>query len=100
MPWFNCLPVASHGPSPRLNWRPKSRIARLAAGAYHRRFEANEARDWAAVPRVNIEQDPSGALRYKIISRYRAYHGNTAGAMAATGRPKEDRPAELPATLK
>ena len=35
---------------------------------------------------ANVEQDPSGPLRYKIISRHRAYHGNTAGAMAATGQ--------------
>ena len=30
--------------------------------------------------------DPARGLRYKIISRYRAYHGNTSGAMAATGQ--------------
>jgi len=49
--------------------------------------EANEAafkiaRQFHAANR----SDPAGALRYKILSRYRAYHGNTAGAMAATGQ--------------
>ena len=29
---------------------------------------------------------PGGATRYKIISRHRAYHGNTLGAMSATGQ--------------
>ena len=30
--------------------------------------------------------EPSGHQRYKIISRYRAYHGNTLGALSATGQ--------------
>ena len=29
---------------------------------------------------------PGGATRYKIIARHRAYHGNTLGAMSATGQ--------------
>ena len=29
---------------------------------------------------------PGGETRYKIISRHRAYHGNTLGAMSATGQ--------------
>lgn len=50
--------------------------------------EANEAafkiaRQFHA---ANVENDPTGPLRYKIISRHRAYHGNTAAAMAATGQ--------------
>lgn len=35
---------------------------------------------------LNAHRDPGGPLRYKIISRHRAYHGNTAGALAATGQ--------------
>ncbi|MGJ9457430.1 aspartate aminotransferase family protein [Oceanobacillus sp. CF4.6] len=31
-------------------------------------------------------QQNGGANRYKIISRYRAYHGSSAGALAATGQ--------------
>ncbi len=30
--------------------------------------------------------EPGGHQRYKIISRYRAYHGNTLGALSATGQ--------------
>lgn len=50
--------------------------------------EANEvafkiARQYHA---LNSHRDSSGPLRYKIVSRHRAYHGNTAGALAATGQ--------------
>ena len=66
-----------------LDWGAPAHAYFTASGS-----EANEAafkiaRQFHA---SNIEQDPSGPLRYKIISRHRAYHGNTAGAMAATGQ--------------
>jgi len=50
--------------------------------------EANEAAFKVArmYHAANIANDPSGPLRHKIIARHRAYHGNTAGAMAATGQ--------------
>ncbi|KAJ8606920.1 hypothetical protein CTAYLR_008628 [Chrysophaeum taylorii] len=49
--------------------------------------EANEAAfKIARMYHALNRDDPAGALRYKIVSRQRAYHGNTAGAMAATGQ--------------
>ena len=37
--------------------------------------------------------------RYKIMSRYRSYHGATAAAMAATGEPRSWGQAPLPGTV-
>ncbi len=34
----------------------------------------------------HLQSGASGQRRFKIISRYRAYHGNTMGALAATGQ--------------
>lgn len=34
----------------------------------------------------HLQCGPAGQRRYKIISRYRAYHGNTMGALALTGQ--------------
>lgn len=47
--------------------------------------EANEAA-FKIARQYHLQNGKPGDNRYKIISRYRAYHGNTAGAMAATGQ--------------
>ena len=47
--------------------------------------EANEAA-FKIVRQYQLQSGKPGEYRYKIISRYRAYHGNTMGAMAATGQ--------------
>lgn len=47
--------------------------------------EANEAA-FKMARQYHLQSGASGQRRYKIISRYRAYHGNTMGAMAATGQ--------------
>ncbi|KAH8079458.1 4-aminobutyrate:pyruvate transaminase [Aureococcus anophagefferens] len=89
---MTALPFLSplHGSAPQIELAAKiSELLRYA----RRRFtasgsEANEAafkiaRQYHA---ANVERDPSGPLRHTIIARHRAYHGNTAGAMAATGQ--------------
>ena len=48
--------------------------------------EANETAFKIARQYHQQSDDPNGARRYKILSRYRAYHGNTMGSMAATGQ--------------
>jgi len=47
--------------------------------------EANEAA-FKIARQYHLQSGKPGEHRYKIISRYRAYHGNTLGAMAATGQ--------------
>jgi len=47
--------------------------------------EANEAA-FKIARQYHLQAGRGGERRYKIISRYRAYHGNTMGAMAATGQ--------------
>lgn len=47
--------------------------------------EANETAIKLA-RQYHLQSGSNGERRYKIISRYRAYHGNTMGAMAATGQ--------------
>ena len=66
-----------------LEWGAPAHAFFTASGS-----EANEAafkiaRQFHA---SNGARDPAGPLRYKILSRHRAYHGNTAGALAATGQ--------------
>lgn len=46
--------------------------------------EANEAA--FKIARQYHRQTPGGAGRYKIIGRHRGYHGNTMGALSATGQ--------------
>ena len=48
--------------------------------------EANEAAFKVARQYHLQSGEPGGAGRYKIISRHRAYHGNTMGALSATGQ--------------
>jgi len=47
--------------------------------------EANETA-FKIARQYHLQAGNGGERRYKIISRYRAYHGNTMGAMAATGQ--------------
>ena len=47
--------------------------------------EANEAA-FKMARQYHLQAGNGGERRFKIISRYRAYHGNTMGAMAATGQ--------------
>ena len=47
--------------------------------------EANET-GFKIARQYHLQAGKGGERRYKIISRYRAYHGNTMGAMAATGQ--------------
>ena len=47
--------------------------------------EANEAA-FKIVRQHHLQSGRGGERRFKIISRYRGYHGNTMGAMAATGQ--------------
>lgn len=47
--------------------------------------EANEAA-FKIARQHHLQSGESGQRRYKIVSRYRAYHGNTMGSMAATGQ--------------
>ena len=47
--------------------------------------EANETA-FKIARQYHLQAGNGGERRYKIISRYRAYHGNTIGAMAATGQ--------------
>ena len=47
--------------------------------------EANETA-FKIARQYHLQSGKSGERRFKIISRYRAYHGNTMGAMAATGQ--------------
>ena len=50
--------------------------------------EANETAFKIARQYHQQSDDPNGARRYKILSRYRAYHGATFGAMTLTGDPR------------
>ena len=47
--------------------------------------EANESA-FKIARQYHLQAGKGGERRFKIISRYRAYHGNTMGAMAATGQ--------------
>ncbi|MEE3328804.1 MAG: aminotransferase [Myxococcota bacterium] len=47
--------------------------------------EANETA-FKIARQHHLQSGAGGERRFKIISRYRAYHGNTMGAMAATGQ--------------
>ena len=47
--------------------------------------EANETA-FKIARQHHLQSGQGGERRFKIISRYRAYHGNTMGAMAATGQ--------------
>jgi adenosylmethionine-8-amino-7-oxononanoate aminotransferase len=47
--------------------------------------EANEVA-FKLARQYHAQTNPNGGWRYKIISRYRAYHGNTMGALSATAQ--------------
>ena len=62
-----------------LGWR--GRVYFSSSGS-----EANEVAFKVARQYHQQSGKAGGATRYKIISRHRAYHGNTLGAMSATGQ--------------
>ena len=80
-------PTMTHAPGAQLadklltllDWRGKVYFS--ASGS-----EANEAAFKIARQYHMQSGEAGGANRYKIISRHRAYHGNTLGAMSATGQ--------------
>ncbi len=80
-------PTMTHAPGARLadriltllDWR--GRVYFSSSGS-----EANEAAFKIARQYHMQAGKAGGASRYKIISRHRAYHGNTLGAMSATGQ--------------
>ena len=80
-------PTMTHAPGAQLadkilellGWR--GRVYFSSSGS-----EANEVAFKIARQYHQQSGKPGGATRYKIISRHRAYHGNTLGAMSATGQ--------------
>ena len=80
-------PTMTHAPGAQLadkilellGWR--GRVYFSSSGS-----EANEVAFKVARQYHQQSGKPGDATRYKIISRHRAYHGNTLGAMSATGQ--------------
>ncbi len=80
-------PTMTHAPGAQLadkilellGWR--GRVYFSSSGS-----EANEVAFKVARQYHQQSGKAGGATRYKIISRHRAYHGNTLGAMSATGQ--------------
>lgn len=81
--------------SPTMSHEPASRLARKLLDLLdldgHVYFscsgsEANEAAFKIVWQYHQQSGEPRGYLRHKIISRYRAYHGNTMAAISATGQ--------------
>src|SRR5690625_6061881 len=79
----------SHQPAVKL----AGKISELLGAEYQTFFsnsgsEANEAAFKIARQYHNQTGNPG---KYKIISRYRAYHGSTLGALSATAQANRDR---------
>ena len=75
--------IASHAPAIELAEKINESLGYKAKVHYSNSgSEANEVA--FKIVRQYQSQKPKGQLRYKIISRYRAYHGNTLGALSAT----------------
>ncbi len=84
MPYYPL--TQSHGPGARL----AARLAGLLPGELNRVYFLNSGSE-AVETALKIARQASrrlhpGENRFKIISRYRAYHGFTMGAMSATGQ--------------
>ena len=80
-------PVMTHGPAVELAEKLQQMLG-LEGHVYFTSSgsEANEAA-FKIARQYHLQSGISGGeRRYKIISRYRAYHGNTMAAMAATGQ--------------
>jgi adenosylmethionine-8-amino-7-oxononanoate aminotransferase len=74
----------SHGPAIEL----AEKLNELLGGDYVIFYSnsGSEANEVAFKIARQYHQQKGDSNRYKIISRYRSYHGNTMGAMAATGQ--------------
>ncbi|WP_332630831.1 aspartate aminotransferase family protein [Halalkalibacter flavus] len=74
----------SHGPAIQL----AEKLNELLGGEYVIFYSnsGSEANEVAFKIARQYHQQKGDSNRYKIISRYRSYHGNTMGAMAATGQ--------------
>jgi adenosylmethionine-8-amino-7-oxononanoate aminotransferase len=79
-------PMFTHGPAVELAERLQSMLG-YSAHVYFSSSgsEANETA-FKIARQYHLQAGEQGQRRYKIISRYRAYHGNTMGSMAATGQ--------------
>ena len=79
-------PMFTHGPAVKLADRLQDMLG-YAAHVYFSSSgsEANETA-FKIARQYHLQSGEQGQRRYKIISRYRAYHGNTMGSMAATGQ--------------
>ena len=80
-------PTLTHAPGARLAYKVldllgwRGRVYFSSSGS-----EANEAA-FKIARQYHLQSGKTGGRnRYKIISRHRAYHGNTLGAMSATGQ--------------
>ncbi len=80
-------PVMTHSPAVDLANKLKTMLG-LEGHVYFSSSgsEANEVAFKIARQYHLQSGKPGGERRYKIISRHRAYHGNTMGSMAATGQ--------------
>ena len=77
--------ISSHVPAIELSEKINESLGYHAKVHYSNSgSEANEVA--FKIVRQYQSQQPNGHLRYKIISRYRAYHGNTLGALSATSQ--------------
>ncbi|TYS47921.1 aspartate aminotransferase family protein [Bacillus infantis] len=82
MPYFPL--TQSHAPAIRL----AEKLNSLLGGDYVIFFSnsGSEANETAFKIARQYHQQRGEAGRYKIVSRYRSYHGNTMGSLAATGQ--------------
>ncbi|MGD6843283.1 aspartate aminotransferase family protein [Bacillus infantis] len=82
MPYFPL--TQSHGPAIRL----AEKLNDLLGGDYVIFFSnsGSEANETAFKIARQYHQQRGESGRYKIVSRYRSYHGNTMGSLAATGQ--------------
>ncbi len=77
--------ISSHIPAIELSEKINTSLGYRALIPYSNSgSEANEVA--FKIARQYQSQKSNGHLRYKIISRYRAYHGNTLGALSATAQ--------------
>ncbi len=76
--------VMSHSPAIKL----AAKLIKLLGfeGKVHFSNSGSEANETAFKMARQYHSQTGGTRRYKIISRYRAYHGNTMGALSATAQ--------------
>jgi taurine-pyruvate aminotransferase len=81
---YNTL-ISSHIPAIELSEKINQTLGYQAK--IHYSNSGSEANEVAfKIARQYQNQKSNGQLRYKIISRYRAYHGNTLGTLSATAQ--------------